>query len=162
MIENNHTPKEKEFFRRIAIECGYLITLGQDQRLIAVPKNMQRKFGERLTRVAASLRYATECLPHDLERELSKFLSPETLDQIRQEQSLTLLHRLKQIQLPDLKTEVLMKWKVEFETLDLPSRKENNCGQELPTPSRTETVVPGGGAVTEPGTHGRTDGGVRQ
>lgn len=28
---------------------------------------------------------------------------------------------------------------------------------EVATPSRTETVVPGGGAVTEPGTHGRMD-----
>ncbi|KXV60262.1 hypothetical protein AD948_05805 [Acetobacter senegalensis] len=40
------------------------------------------------------------------------------------------------------------------------SQKENTSGPELPTPGSTETVVPGGGAVTEPGTHGRTDGGV--
>lgn len=150
MSENNHTPKEKEFFRRIAIECGYLITPGQDPRLIAVPKSMQREFGERLAKVFASLRYATDHLPHDLELELSKFLSPETLDQIRQEQSSTLLHRLKQIQVPDLKTEVLIQWMAEFETetSDLPSQKENNCGQKIPTPGHTETVIPDGGSVT--------------
>lgn len=156
MSENNHTPKEKEFFRRIAIECGYLITLGQDQRLIAVPKNMQRKFDGQLEEVVASLRYATECLPHDLERELSKFLSPETLDRIRQEQSSTLLHCLKQIQVPDLKTEVLIQWMAEFETetSDLPSQKENTCGQELPTPSRTETVSASGDVEEAARTHG--------
>lgn len=40
------------------------------------------------------------------------------------------------------------------------SQKENTSGPELPTPGSTETVIPGGGAVTEPGTHGRTDGGA--
>ena len=156
MIEDNHTPKEKEFFRRTAIDCGYLITSSPDLRLIAVPKSMQREFGERLTRVFASLRYATECLPHDLERELSKFLSPETLDQIRQEQSSTLLHRLKQLQVPDLKTEVLMKWKAEFETSASSSVQDGESVGELPTPSRTETVA----ASCDTEEAARTHGGV--
>lgn len=156
MIDNDHTPKEKEFFRRIAIECGYLITLGQDQRLIAVPKNMQRKFDGQLEEVVASLRCATDHLPHDLEQELSKFLSPETLAQIRQEQSSTLLHRLKQIQVPDLKTEVLIQWMAEFETetSDLPSQKENTSGPELPNPSSTETVAAPGDTEEAARTHG--------
>ncbi|ASC05242.1 hypothetical protein S101468_00975 [Acetobacter pasteurianus subsp. pasteurianus] len=158
MSGNDHTPKISNFFRRMAIDNGYIITPGQEYSLLFVGDHKLHELRKRLSERVDSLHSEDKKILLRLVSELSEFLSEESVRLLRSYAQKFLTSLLQDIRLPDVKTEVLMSWLAEIETSDSSSPKDGESVREVTTPSRTETVASDTQPVMQPCTHTRTDG----
>ncbi|MFT8817989.1 MAG: hypothetical protein ABF826_08195 [Komagataeibacter saccharivorans] len=145
-------------FCRAALDMGVLVTPGAVPYLIAVPYNIRPRLAAKLAEATSTLRYEGSELLRSLEPELSEFLSPESLGQLRSSISEVLRSVMAGLDLRDVRPEVLMTWLAEIQSQASSSVQDGENGKEVTTPSRAETVATSGDAALQPGTHGTGEG----